>query len=86
MGGGDPESMKETMSKMMPNMMKGCMESMGSEDMMDTMHEMIPQMMENCLSTMTDEERERMYSFCHTMLGEMEDRFRPGEDEDKKGV
>ena len=60
--GGDSKSMKEAMSKMMPNMMKGWMEFMGSDDMMDTMHEMIPQMMENCLSTMTDEERRRMFS------------------------
>jgi len=64
------------MSQMMPNMMKGCMAFMGSEDMMDTMHEMMPKMMEHCLSTMNDEERKRMFSFCHTMMDEMEEKFK----------
>jgi hypothetical protein len=75
MGGGDPEKMRETMSQMMPDMMKGCMGSMGSEDMMESMHEMIPKMMENCLSSMSPEERDRMFSFCHNMLGDMKQRF-----------
>ena len=67
--------MKEMMSNMMPEMMKGCMESMGSGDMMEIMHEMMPKMMENCLTAMNKEERQQMLSFCHRMLGEMEEKF-----------
>jgi hypothetical protein len=37
-------------------------------------------MMENCLSSMTPEERGKMFSFCHTMLGEMEQRFSDGQE------
>ena len=43
--------------------------------MMETMHEMMPQMMENCLTSMSEEERQKMFTFCHKMLGEMEERF-----------
>ena len=63
------------MSKMMPEIMKSCMKSMGSGDMMDTMHEMMPKMMENCLTTMTLEEKKKMFTFCHTMLRNMEGKF-----------
>lgn len=73
--------MKEIMSQMMHNMMKGCMGFLGSKNMMDTMHDMMPVMMEQCFSQMTDEERKRMFSFCHTMLGEMEKKFEIKEDE-----
>ncbi len=45
------------------------------QDMMETMHKMMPQMMENCLTPMSEEERRKMFSFCHTMLGEMEEKF-----------
>ncbi len=51
------------------------MESMGSEGMVETMHDMMPKMMENCLTPMSKEEREKMFTFCHTMLGEMEEKF-----------
>lgn len=57
-------------------MKKGSMGNMGSYDMMDTMHEMMPKMMENFMSSMTDEERNKMFSFCHTMLGEIQERFK----------
>ena len=56
-------------------MMKSFMKKMSSGDMMETMHDMMPKMMENCLSSMSREERRKMFTFCHDMLKEMEDKF-----------
>lgn len=70
-----PQQKRDMMDKMMPKMMEGCMESMGSGNMMETMHEMMPRMMENCLDKMSEEERLKMFGFCHKMLEEMEGRF-----------
>jgi hypothetical protein len=42
---------------------------------METMHEMMPRMMENCLTSMNKEERQKMFTFCHTMLEEMKEKF-----------
>ncbi len=67
----EPGDMMGMMSEMMPKMM----ESMGGGDMMDMMHENMPKMMENGLTNMSQEERQKMFSFCHKMLGEMEDKF-----------
>ena len=33
------------------------------------------EMMESCLAPMNKEEREKMFSFCHAMLGETEEKF-----------
>ena len=57
---------------MMPEMMEQCMTTMGAGDMMDTMHDMMPKMMERCMKSMTTEEKEKMLSFCHTMVEDME--------------
>jgi Mg/Co/Ni transporter MgtE len=62
-------------AEMMPEMMKNCMNNMSSEEIMKTMHEVMPTMMDNCLSSMTKQEREKMFTFCHTMLKEMEEKF-----------
>ncbi len=65
----------EMMPQMMPEMMKNCMNNMSSEEIMKTMHEVMPTMMDNCLSSMTKQEREKMFTFCHSMLKEMEEKF-----------
>ncbi len=66
---------KENKENMMEEMMPKMMEGMGSGDMMETMYELMPRMMENCLTPMNKEEREKMFTFCHTMLREMEEKF-----------
>ncbi len=71
MGRKSPEDMAEMMGEMMGEMMEG----MGSGDMMETMHEMMPRMMEHCLTSMGKAERQKMLTFCHTMLGEMAEKF-----------
>jgi hypothetical protein len=72
MFGGDPKNMQETMSKMMPEMMKTCMKTTGTTDMMDTMHDVMPKMMENCMAERDDQEKESMLKFCHEMLEDMD--------------
>lgn len=67
--------MKEAMSKMTPEMMKKCMESMGSEEMMKTAQEAMPEMMEGCLGSVNKEERKKMFGLCHTMMEEMKEKF-----------
>ena len=56
-------------------MMEKFFSSMTKDEKKALMNATMPRMMENCLSSMTPEERKRMFSFCHTMLGYMEERF-----------
>jgi len=65
----------EMMPQMMPEIMKNCMNNMSPEDKMKAMQEVMPLMMDNCLSSMTKQEREKMFTFCHSMLKEMEEKF-----------
>lgn len=67
--------MRDAMFRIMPEMVRGFTESTGTAGVMEAMHGMMPRMMENCLTLMSRGERERMLTFCHKMLREMEERF-----------
>ncbi len=62
---------------MMPEMMKKCMESMGSEELIKSVPETMPDMMEGCLGSINKEERKKIFGFCHTMMEKMEEKFSP---------
>ncbi|OGD54152.1 hypothetical protein A3K80_02310 [Candidatus Bathyarchaeota archaeon RBG_13_38_9] len=60
---------------MMEKMMEKFFEDMTIKEKQKLIEKMMPKMMENCLSSMSREERTRMFTFCNTMLKEMEDEF-----------
>lgn len=60
---------------MMEGMMGWRMGKMKPEKKRKMMETMMPRMMENCLTSMNKEERQKMFTFCHAMLGEMEEKF-----------
>ncbi len=39
------------------------------------MEKMMPKMMENYFATMNKKEQEQMFSFCHSMLKDIEDKY-----------
>ncbi|WP_455368855.1 hypothetical protein [[Eubacterium] cellulosolvens] len=65
----------EMMPEMMPEIMNNCMNNMKPEDKTQVMQEVLPMMMDNCLSSMTKQEREKMFTFYHSKLKEMEEKF-----------
>jgi Mg/Co/Ni transporter MgtE len=62
-------------SEMMPEIMENCMNNMKPEDKTKVMQDVMPMMMDSCLSSMTKQEREKMFTFYHSMLKEMEEKF-----------
>jgi hypothetical protein len=63
------------MPQMIPEIMNNCMNSMSTEDKTKAIQEVIPIMMDNCLSSMTKQEREKMFTFLHSTLKEMQEKF-----------
>jgi len=66
-GNMNAEEKRKALTKMVPKIMEG----LGSEEMMG----LISWTTEHCLSSMSTEERKKMLDSCHTMLGEMEQKF-----------
>jgi hypothetical protein len=72
MEGMTPEDM---MQSMMPKMMEYFMGGEDPKEKMEGIHEFMPTMMEDCLSGMNEEDRKSMFTFCRSMLDEMEKKF-----------
>jgi hypothetical protein len=70
----DPTMAKQTLTTMVPSMMKSFSGGAESNDMMDAMHEVAPKM-ETCMKSMKKDERREMLSFCRGMLDSLEKRF-----------